>query len=74
MLCVTFAVVVVWLLLVTAHGHPLVRNKRNFAMVACALVVSLMPEALGLEAKREGHAHRTRTRKYVNDIFNKLGP
>ena len=70
---VSFAVIV-WLLLSTAHGHPLSRNKRNFAMVACALVVALLPEAFGLEEKREGHAHRTRTRKYVNDIFNELGP
>jgi DDE superfamily endonuclease len=48
--------------------------RSNFAVVACALVVALAPDSLGLQSKKKGHAHRKRKRKYVNDIFNELGP
>jgi hypothetical protein len=54
-------------------GHPLM-VKSNFAVVACALVVALAPDSLGLQARKKGHVHRKRKRKYVNDIFNELGP
>jgi hypothetical protein len=37
------------------------------------LVISLDPEANGLQQPREAHAHRKRKRKYVNDIFSELG-
>jgi hypothetical protein len=69
------AVVLLWLLLAlhAVGGHPL-RRKGNYLAVACMLVISLVPEAAGMQEKREGHRHRTRKRKYVNDIFNELGP
>jgi DDE superfamily endonuclease len=71
---VGFAVVVLWLLLSTAKAHPMIKNKGNFLLVACALVVALDPESIGLEPKRVVKPHRNRKRKYVNDIFNELGP
>jgi DDE superfamily endonuclease len=70
---VGFAVVAALLLLRQTHGHPLMQHA-NFLVVACALVASLEPELLGLHEKRVGHVHRTRNRKYVNDIFNEMGP
>jgi hypothetical protein len=68
--------VVIFFLLLTlryVEGHPLMKHG-NFLAVACALVATLEPELLGLQEKRKGHAFRTRKRKYVNDIFNELGP
>jgi DDE superfamily endonuclease len=38
------------------------------------LVATFEPELLGQHKRRDGHVHRTRNRKYVNDIFNKMGP
>jgi hypothetical protein len=71
-----FAVVAL-LLLKLVHGmqdeHPLIQ-PRNFLLVVCALVASLEPELLGLQERRVGYVHRTRNRKYVNDIFNEMGP
>jgi DDE superfamily endonuclease len=55
-------------------GHPLMDKRSNFAVVACALVIALAPGTVGFHSKRKGHAHRQRKRKYVNDIFNELGP
>jgi hypothetical protein len=71
-------IVIVGLLLLTGlrsvGGHPLLDKRSNFAVVACALVIALAPETVGLQARKQGHAHRLRKRKYVNDIFNELGP
>jgi hypothetical protein len=69
-------IVVLWLLLAlrTVGGHPLLDKRANFATVACALVIALAPDTLGLQQKKVGHAHRKRKRKFVNDIFNELGP
>jgi hypothetical protein len=61
------------LLIRTVGGHPLQKHQ-NFLVTACALVVSLVPESLGLQDKREGRQHRVRTRKFVNEIFKELGP
>jgi hypothetical protein len=77
--CSIFVVgfVVVALLLVTLRGvggHPLLDKRGNFALVACALVVALAPEAINLQDRKAGHNHRKQKRKFVNDIFNKLGP
>jgi DDE superfamily endonuclease len=69
---VGFVVVALLVLLRPINGHPL--SHANFLVVACAVVATLDPELLGLQQKREGHLHRTRTRKYVNDIFNEMGP
>jgi hypothetical protein len=68
--------VVLWLLLTlrVVGGHPLLDNRSNFTLFACSLVIAIAPETLGLEAKRSGKKHRKRKRKYVNDIFNELGP
>jgi hypothetical protein len=72
---VGFLVVTLLLLrLRTVGSHPLIENKVSFLMVACALVINLAPEVLGLQSKSERTVHRTRKRKYVNDIFNELGP
>lgn len=68
--------VVLWLC-VSLHltgGHPLVKNKGNFLLVACAMVLALDPESVGLHPKKVASTHRNRKRKYVNDIFNELGP
>jgi hypothetical protein len=70
---VGFAVVAVLLRLRQTHGHPLAQQG-NFLLVACALVASLEPELLGLHEKRVVSVHWTRNRKYVNDIFNEMGP
>jgi hypothetical protein len=68
--------VVLWLLIAlrAIGGHPLLDNRSNFAVFACSLVMAIAPETLGLQVKREGKPHRKRKRKYVNDIFNELGP
>jgi DDE superfamily endonuclease len=65
-----------WLLVAlrSVGGHPLMDKRSNFAVVACALVIALAPEAVGLQVKKKGYAHRQRKRKYVNSIFNELGP
>jgi DDE superfamily endonuclease len=70
---VTLVVVAMLLLIRTVGGHPLQKHQ-NFLVTACALVVSLVPESLGLQEKREGRQHRVRTRKFVNEIFEELGP
>jgi DDE superfamily endonuclease len=67
-------VVVLLLWLPVAVGHPLVKNKGNFLIVACALVVAIDPQAIGLYDRKVSNIHRGRKRKYVNDIFNELGP
>jgi hypothetical protein len=67
-------VLLLLIVLRSASGHPLLDKRGNFAVVACALVVDLAPEIVGLQEKKSGHAHRKRKRKYVNDIFNELGP
>jgi hypothetical protein len=70
---VTLVVVAMLLLIRTVGGHPLQKHQ-NFLYTACALVVSLIPESLGLQEKREGRQHRVRTRKFVDEIFEELGP
>jgi hypothetical protein len=70
---VTLVVVAMLLLIRTVGGHPLQKHQ-NFLVTACTLVVSLIPESLGLQEKREGRQHRVRTRKFVNEIFEELGP
>jgi hypothetical protein len=68
--------VVLWLLLAlrAVGGHPLLDNRGNLAVFACSLVMAIIPEAVGLQARRTGKPHRKRKRKYVNDIFHELGP
>jgi DDE superfamily endonuclease len=73
MMLVGFVVVVLLLLGLRVDGHPLMKPG-NFLLVACSLVASIDPSLLGLQDKRQGHVHRTRKRKYVNDIFSELGP
>jgi hypothetical protein len=62
------ALVAGWLLLSTATGYPLIKNKGNFLLVACALVAALDPESIGLQAKRVSKPHRSRKQKYVKMI------
>jgi hypothetical protein len=71
------SIVVVLILLVAIRavsGHPLLDKRGNFAVVACALVVAFAPETVGLLERKAGRPHLKRKRKYVNDIFNELGP
>jgi hypothetical protein len=64
---------VVSLLLIVRAVPPLQKHE-NFLLVACALVITLAPESLGLQEKRKAHPPFARERKYVNDIFQELGP
>jgi hypothetical protein len=71
---VSNALVLLWLLVSATKGHPMIRSKGNFLLVACALVVAIAPESIGIQPREVASRHRDRRRKYDNDIVNDLGP
>ena len=78
-ICTVVVLLFVLSLFVPASGspgngsHPL-EDPIKFAQTFVSLLAAADPELFDGKAKREGKPHRERKRRYVNDIFNELGP
>ena len=68
------------LLLLPALAHAAVaRNDVNaprarYMAIVCSLIAVTDPLSIGIRSTKKRAKHRQRKRKYVNDIFNDLGP